>query len=422
MDLLSVCRWGLRNVPCMNAHSMNARGNPHRGNICGKPHASSVHVLTHVAFCPPPELLAATLARLLEPTLRQMPPAPRRQAKQPLVFDVSKRNALSKLDKSPKGSLDAPIAALVHAINRHKDYVTTSSCSGRIALYESDSRWRPGGRWLLVEHRQVTLSEVEAALATAPVGHIDSSGAPRPNTSGGTAAASPPADGDDDAGCVSLKVEPAILHIQCRDVDAAKRLLQVGLRAGFRESGLVLSDGSTKTMLAIRTTSNCLELPLALAAITPHPPQPAGGHAPDADDDASSPSPISASAAPAASGRKILVGGDYLRYVVSHANDKFAAMAARSAKLEAEFLAMVAADEAAAAAANAIDACSHATPPMGRRRRSRQGETVDGATPALAGSAPTPGGETDATNGIPNKAAESRRTSAEETAARPGAE
>ena len=38
-------------------------------------------------------------------------------------------------DRSPKGTLDKPIVSLIHAINRHKDYVTTSSCSGRIALF-----------------------------------------------------------------------------------------------------------------------------------------------------------------------------------------------------------------------------------------------------------------------------------------------
>ena len=48
------------------------------------------------------------------------PPRPKQQPS----FEVCKRNALSKLDKSPKGSLDEPIADLVHAINAHPDYVT----------------------------------------------------------------------------------------------------------------------------------------------------------------------------------------------------------------------------------------------------------------------------------------------------------
>ena len=54
------------------------------------------------------------------------------------AFDACKRDCLRKMaeaDKSPKGGLDAPIVPLIHAINRHPDYVTTSSCSGRIALF-----------------------------------------------------------------------------------------------------------------------------------------------------------------------------------------------------------------------------------------------------------------------------------------------
>lgn len=187
-----------------------------------------------------------------------MPKAPS-NARQ--FFDVAKKNALGKLDKSPKGSLDLPIAGLVQSINRSADYVTTSSCSGRVVLYAAAPGGR-GGRWLLVRHGTVTIAEVDAALLGSP--SFDS---PENNDGGATAAApaapAPPVApiapitsaesvevcGDaTPPGVVSLKVEPAILHVLCRDVAAAKRLLQVALRAGFRESGLVLSESSGKVM------------------------------------------------------------------------------------------------------------------------------------------------------------------------------
>ena len=38
-------------------------------------------------------------------------------------------------DKSPKGYVDEPLLPLIVLINNHKDYVTTSSCSGRICTY-----------------------------------------------------------------------------------------------------------------------------------------------------------------------------------------------------------------------------------------------------------------------------------------------
>ena len=95
------------------------------------------------------------------------PPKPKRP-KQPPSFAVCKRNALSKLDKSPKGSIDAPILPLVRALNGHADYVTTSSCSGRIALYETSGR-APNGRWALVEHRRVQLEELRQVKMKHPL-------------------------------------------------------------------------------------------------------------------------------------------------------------------------------------------------------------------------------------------------------------
>lgn len=38
-------------------------------------------------------------------------------------------------DFSPKGSIDLPIYQLISFINELQDYVTTSSCSGRISIF-----------------------------------------------------------------------------------------------------------------------------------------------------------------------------------------------------------------------------------------------------------------------------------------------
>jgi tRNA wybutosine-synthesizing protein 3 len=48
-------------------------------------------------------------------------------------------NTMTFVDKSPKGSVDVRIQPLVNLINCHPDYVTLSSCSGRVALFD------PGG-------------------------------------------------------------------------------------------------------------------------------------------------------------------------------------------------------------------------------------------------------------------------------------
>lgn len=73
-------------------------------------------------------------------------------------------------DKSPKGFIDAPILDLMHVINQHPDYYTTSSCSGRVAVYceglEKDvdindpdaiEKTTKGGIWLYVSHDPIPM-------------------------------------------------------------------------------------------------------------------------------------------------------------------------------------------------------------------------------------------------------------------------
>ncbi|OAY64175.1 tRNA wybutosine-synthesizing protein 2/3/4 [Ananas comosus] len=56
-----------------------------------------------------------------------------------MEFEKRKAAAMAALsaagpDKSPKGGVDAAIAPLLAAINRHPALFTTSSCSGRISI------------------------------------------------------------------------------------------------------------------------------------------------------------------------------------------------------------------------------------------------------------------------------------------------
>ncbi|EDQ92050.1 uncharacterized protein MONBRDRAFT_5697 [Monosiga brevicollis MX1] len=167
-------------------------------------------------------------------------------------FDVSKARVLEQLqlclDNSKKGALDAPIEALLNFINELDDYVTTSSCSGRIALFceQQDARKRTG-TWLLASHDVVT---VEAAAAAYQDERIR-----------------------DSQGPVMFKFEPFVLHVQCRTLERARDFLKTALDCGLRlwmaslcmcapcisNSGLVLGK---KFMVAVRTTLK-LESPVA---------------------------------------------------------------------------------------------------------------------------------------------------------------
>jgi len=52
------------------------------------------------------------------------------------VFWKQKQSCLSKIDLSKKGSIDEAVAGIVAFINQCDQYFTTSSCSGRIYIYE----------------------------------------------------------------------------------------------------------------------------------------------------------------------------------------------------------------------------------------------------------------------------------------------
>lgn len=100
-----------------------------------------------------------------------------------------------------------------------------------------------------------------------------------------------------------FKHEPFIMHVVCRDLDAAKELLQWGIASGFRESGVVL--GNKKIMCAIRTTANSLEIPLGRL------------HA----------------------DKPLLVSDEYLQWIVDIANEKFHANQRKTDSLFSAFLA-----------------------------------------------------------------------------------
>ena len=125
-------------------------------------------------------------------------------------FDETKHSVLSKVDISPKGSFDAPIVDLLSLINSHIDYVTTSSCSGRIAIFVSNaaakessddladdsddlssslsSALAKGIRWLMVSHGVITADAVKRCLTEAR----------------------------GEESLTMLKCECLILHVQCR--------------------------------------------------------------------------------------------------------------------------------------------------------------------------------------------------------------
>jgi tRNA wybutosine-synthesizing protein 3 len=122
-------------------------------------------------------------------------------------FDAKKHFILSSppftvgRDLSPKGSLDTPIIECVEFLNDLADYVTTSSCSGRVSAYRDVGT--KGVDWLMVVHGTITVADIHEALASISL---------------------------EDESLVVLKCEAFILHVLCRDLEAASKLHQVPLQ------------------------------------------------------------------------------------------------------------------------------------------------------------------------------------------------
>ncbi|PAA86252.1 hypothetical protein BOX15_Mlig005776g5, partial [Macrostomum lignano] len=135
-------------------------------------------------------------------------------------------------DKSRKGEIDSPIRDMIDEINIDPKMSTTSSCSGRIVVYQKLENIRKTNcNWLLVLHEPINLEQLQDSLRNVTTG-----------------------------GIVFAKFEPFILHCQCADMETARCLLICGLNSGFRESGIVVGKNDRFTV-AIRS-SQIMEVPL----------------------------------------------------------------------------------------------------------------------------------------------------------------
>lgn len=219
-------------------------------------------------------------------------------------FLLHKRQVMDNLasnacDHSPKGGVDRKCLPLMHILNTHSDYVTTSSCSGRIALFHSVSvpQTRDGCvaapaptvkrgdkdalGWLMVKHGVLTKREIDD-LVRCLCGDTDDGNAPNETSSSAVTEAAERPDELDGVwvrdgvlgaaslpsfGMVALKMEPFVMHVECRTMASAKLLLSAAVAdAGFRNSGV--TPPGKKIMCAIRHASGLgLDVPLVVDGV-----------------------------------------------------------------------------------------------------------------------------------------------------------
>lgn len=120
-------------------------------------------------------------------------------------------------DRSLKGSVDARALPIIALLNAHADMFTTSSCSGRIVLYGSCTGF------IYTSHDASDEQDVVNAF-NADVG--DQS--------------------------VDFKMEPFVMHVECRDMKAAQSLLKAAVTSGYRNSGSAFT--SSRIIVMIRST------------------------------------------------------------------------------------------------------------------------------------------------------------------------
>lgn len=125
-----------------------------------------------------------------------------------MSFQNNKKNTLLKIDKSKKGSVDKEIKELIKFINSHSNYYTTSSCSGRIMLIGKNSYKKHDNIFIFQSHKNITLKEIRPSIKILPSYPI------------------------------WFKQEPAILHICCKTIEDAQRLVDIARFCGFKRTGI----------------------------------------------------------------------------------------------------------------------------------------------------------------------------------------
>ncbi len=125
-------------------------------------------------------------------------------------FDKRKEDVLLKLDKSHKSSWDEKIADLCNKINSLKDYYTTSSCSGRAVLL-IDQDQKESDLFISVYHDKISLKKLKEDLEMALK--------KRKN--------------------IKFKLEPCILHVNCRSLENAEKICSLGRLAGWKKIGII---------------------------------------------------------------------------------------------------------------------------------------------------------------------------------------
>jgi tRNA wybutosine-synthesizing protein 3 len=141
-------------------------------------------------------------------------------------FLEDKKRTLTNLELAIReGLVDEEIIPTLNKINELNDYYTTSSCIGRVGIMEipKDKNPKLHSRWLGKWHHYATYDEMFDALKERKNGYI-----------------------------VFVMNSP-ILHIACKDIESAKKMLELALHSGLKASS-IKSVSDRRVIVEILTT------------------------------------------------------------------------------------------------------------------------------------------------------------------------
>lgn len=149
------------------------------------------------------------------------------------TFSKEKVEFLKKEDLSKKGSIDSLIVDVVNQLNQDDNFYTTSSCSGRLIIIAQEEpsddikiNQKKGCNWIMTSHEKVTSDDIMESLKKL--------------------------ESEESRETATLKFEPFILHVCCRNVALAKQLMETSVASGFRNSGISISK-KDRIIVAIRS-------------------------------------------------------------------------------------------------------------------------------------------------------------------------
>ncbi|MDD4983265.1 MAG: hypothetical protein PHH82_00295 [Candidatus ainarchaeum sp.] len=125
-------------------------------------------------------------------------------------FEMCKKSNVAKFGAAlDKGLVDKMLIPFLKKINKKPNIYSSSCCAGRIMVIGLDTEEsKQPNLFVLKEHRKVKLSEIKGALKTNKFPEL------------------------------WLKQEPFIFHFGAKDLETAKKFLEIKTRSGIRRGGI----------------------------------------------------------------------------------------------------------------------------------------------------------------------------------------